>query len=182
MSTILTTIRWLSIFTGALSLFYLGHVWFEFGLGEVFARIYGWYAAILHPIMDLLEPVAAWLLGLLGWSLPTWWKDGSVLYLAAGGAMSRASSWRRSFRHGQLDDPVLLYDTQVLGAPLRAILWPLLWYFDLVRAIASWLDGVELVTVWRHLIHYSYVGTFFVEATKISVGALIFAALNAGLG
>jgi hypothetical protein len=48
-STILNTIRWLSIFTGALSLFYLGNAWFEFGLGEVFTRIYAWYADILHP-------------------------------------------------------------------------------------------------------------------------------------
>lgn len=91
MSTILTTIRWLSIFTGALSLFYLGNAWFEFGLGEVFTRIYTWYAGILHPVVELLEPLALWLVRLFGWTLPVWWKDAAVFVVAWLGALVRGS-------------------------------------------------------------------------------------------
>jgi hypothetical protein len=102
MSTILSTIRWLSIITGALSLFYLGHAWFEFGLGEVFTRVYAWYAGILHPAVELLKPVAVWFVELLGSSLPAWWKDATVLTVTTIGASFRAGYWagRRERRDG----------------------------------------------------------------------------------
>lgn len=136
MSSILTTIRWLSIFTGALSLFYLGHAWFEFGLGEVFTRVYAWYAGILHPVVELAKPAADWLVALLGWSLPVWWKDAAVLTLSTLGACFRAGYWagRRERREG------------------------------------------VAVGLFENFLRIP------VELGRIVVGALLFAALNAGLG
>lgn len=204
MSTILTTIRWLSIFTGALSLFYLGHAWFEFGLGEVFTRIYAWYAGILHPVVELLKPAALWLVGLVDWTLPFWWKEVVVLYLAMGGAMARGAGYRyRSLRkslsewevsQGQSpsdlgDDAVKKHREAVRREelhraallPLRLVFWPAFWVIDLSNLVAEFL---RVRTVWwiPERVQLGYITSNIVEFAKILAGALIFAAINAGFG
>lgn len=183
MGTILTTIRWLSIFTGALSLFYLGNAWFEFGLGEVFTRIYAWYAGILHPVVELLKPVALWLVGLFGWSLPVWWRDVPVLYLSLGGATARGSDTvlailEREDGSEPAQARVLKipgYRYGVLWLPVRILAWPLVWLWAARQA-----SGFRAMW-WQH-ISKGYLGSSVWEFGKIIAGALLFAALNAGLG
>jgi len=195
MSAILTTIRWLSIFTGALSLFYLGNAWFEFGLGEVFTRIYAWYAGILHPVVELLKPMALWLMGLLGWSLPVWWKDGVVLYVAVGGATARGgmsykdARWE-AYRQGYPGVADSHTTRRNWLIPVRLVVWPVFWMIGLWSALAMarkyqrdrgpgepgfWSDFITLVRL-------GYAGNSVAEFIKILIAALIFAALNAGLG
>jgi hypothetical protein len=150
MSTALTTIRWLSIFAGALSLFYLGHAWFDFGLGEVFRRVHEWYVGLVHPVVDLLRPMVMLLSEWLGWSLPTWWKDAIMLYLLFGAATGRshhflydafndygpAMSPSRSRKPRESDDSYKrrmrrIAETEELAGrelallPFRVFLWPI---------------------------------------------------------
>lgn len=175
MSTTLTTIRWLSIFTGALSLFYLGHAWFDFGLGEVFQRIYAWYAGILHPLVEVLNPVALWVLGLLGWSLPVWWKDAVVLYFSVGGASTRGRPLlrREVERHeSYVENMNLLF---ALAAPLIWIFWPVLWTWDLMVGFRE--DRIDVSSGRKGL----FVLSAMLELAKMVSGAVLFAALNAGI-
>jgi|CXWL01.1.fsa_nt_gi hypothetical protein len=212
MSTTLTTIRWLSIFTGALSLFYLGHAWFEFGLVDLFTRVYAWYAGILHPVVDLLKPLALSLAWLVGWSLPPWWKDAMVVYLALGGASSRgglfpmwdamidAQDWRglakrdpseanlRTLR-GKEERLRRWESIALVLIPLRMVGWPLFWAWDLFvilpRRLGFWSSNeISVVDVRLSFKDFRHgnLATSLIEALKILVGVVIFAGLNAGLG
>lgn len=209
MSTILTTIRWLSILAGALSLFYLGNASFEFGLGEVFHRIHEWYVGLVHPVVGVLKPVALWLVGLLGWSLPVWWKDVVVLYLAAGAATARGTSSRileadegaGMWSDGARDDPEMAPEYEkvaqrevraaarlraiaLVTAPFRVLAWPLYWLGDV--AAAAWarlrFGQGALRPGARSWMRPGYVSTSTRQLLGILAGALIFAVLNAGLG
>jgi len=190
MSTILTTIRWLSIFTGALSLFFLGHAWFEFGLSEVIHRLHEWYVGLVHPVVELLKPLAQWLVGLLGLSLPQWWKDAAVLYFAMGGATARGNdSWFGWPHDGdgkpQYDKPLTWSARPTAGIwiPFRFVFWPLVWVYAVLWAAferASAAKG-ERVPVYLLMLR-GYIGTSVLEFAKILTGALMFAAINAGLG
>ncbi len=190
MSTTLNTIRWLSIFTGALSLFYLSHTWFEFGLGEVFTRVISFYKGILYPIVDLLRPVAQLIAEHFGWTLPPSWKDWLVLHFALGGSSARGGrtgiptptrdsviqrdgesfddAWERT-RLEQLDYEIQL---DLVLAPFRLVVWPIFVAIYIVRYLL------------RPHVNYLFIGytaTMLVEFNYIMLGALIFGGINAGL-
>jgi hypothetical protein len=154
MSTVLNTIRWLSIFTGALSLFFLANSVIEFGIGEVFSRIHAWYIAVVSPLVGVvrptLDPFVLWGMrqgagggDVSGVGTQWFWDYGLPLVLSWVGAQVRAQR--------KLDD---LTDRGWFG---RSPLWLLL------RDAASYPIAI-------------------VEFLKIALGALVFAALNAGLG
>lgn len=154
MSTILNTVRWLSIFTGALSLFFLANSVIEFGIGEVFFRIHAWYLAVVSPVVGIvrptLDPIVLWWMQLgaggrdvNGVGTQWFWDYGLPLMLACFGAQVRAER--------KLDD---LTDRGWFGrSPLSFLL----------RDAAGYPIAI-------------------VEFLRIALGALVFAALNAGLG
>lgn len=195
MSTILNTVRWLSIFTGALSLFYLGHTWFEFGLSQLLQQVYQWYSGIMHPIVVLLQPMAQWVAGLLHWELPVWWKDALVLYLAMGGATARGhhySKWywrnERERNEGNEDNDFAWrisseasFDEDRLALqllPLRFVAWPLF-----IFVLGAWeiVSRVFYPHTIGDVVVHGYIGSAAGEFLRLLLGALIFVGINAGL-
>lgn len=191
MSTVLATTRWLSILTGALSLFYLGHAWFEFGLDEVFHRVHEWYAGLVHPVVEVLKPVAVWLVALLGMELPIWWKDAVGLYLAMGGATTRATPQRFDSPNERLRVVANRPEFGVWAAlallPIRFIAWPMFWLLldqllrrRFLQTLKREIDD-ETLSAEYYARRGSLAESSLFEFAMIFAGALIFAGLNAGL-
>ena len=77
---------WLS---GGMSLFYLAQHAVGFGLVSALSELRNYYIALFYPIANLFHPIVLWLTQALKVSLPMWWKDGFILYLAMSLALFR---------------------------------------------------------------------------------------------
>jgi hypothetical protein len=75
---------------GALSLFRLGHLLWEFELSAVLTGVVRLYEDLLLPIRVVLAPAIEWVASRLHLALPAWWLHAFVVWMVVGGIAGRA--------------------------------------------------------------------------------------------
>lgn len=184
---------WLGVLAGAISVFRLLYLWFEFDLSVPASLMLGFYEDFFHPLVSWMKQL---ILAAVSWlgviDLPDGWQDVLILYVVMFFAMIR---FLRSAYFDSKQDPVTAenvrltptvfataFDLPDVGPltskpslfaidVLISLVWPLL---PVLYGIASIFVGRS----YRRRVGAT-IGGWLVEIGKVVGGAVLFVATNA---
>jgi hypothetical protein len=175
--------RWLGLLFAGFSLFLLAQSAFGIGLSAAGADVLASYRTLFYPLTNIFEPVVYAVLNPMQLSLPSWWRDGFVLYLMFGIAHYRhiaievtsiidAVIARPAVPASQTNLVVLAF------ALLCAVVWPIsLLILPLVDFVARVF--INPADAMRRLLRFY--GQILRQLLILAAGSTLFLVLNAGL-
>jgi hypothetical protein len=176
--------RWLGLLFAAVSLFLLAQRALGLGLSTAGGDFVASYRALFYPVANIFEPAVAAISNFLQLALPTWWRDGFVLYLMFGAAHYRhltneVSSVADALFAQGLDDHQARVSLPILTiAMLCAVVWPLsLLVLPLIDLSARAL--VDPAHAVRRFIQFY--GQILQQVAILTAGSVLFLLFDAGL-